>query len=242
MVARGWCGTHYSRWRLHGDPLSVKLKTESCSIAGCAKPFYGRSMCAMHWHQWRKYGDPLHRTRMKQPEHCTAQECDRRPASLGYCSLHLQRFRKYGSTDLPAKPSVEQRFWAKVNKTPDCWLWTGSLSPTTGYGTWDLNGRKTSAHRCAYELAVGSIPPGLHLDHLCRNRPCVRPDHLEPVTPSENNARIIYPPKNRCPQDHALEGHNLVIGKGSNGRATRVCRECKNAASRRTYWARRRPA
>lgn len=83
---------------------------------------------------------------------------------------------------------VAQRLWARVEKSETCWLWTG---PTlnTGYGTIRHEGRDTLAHRVAYELAVGPIPNGLTIDHLCGNLLCCRPDHLEPVSRRENIRR-----------------------------------------------------
>ena len=83
------------------------------------------------------------------------------------------------------------RFWPKVEFTGFCWNWTAGTS-AKGYGCFRLgghDGKRTSAHRVAYELLVGPIPDGLELDHLCRNRRCVNPDHLEPVTGDENKRR-----------------------------------------------------
>lgn len=252
QVARGWCMHHYNCWHDHGDPLYVYVKPQApsgCSVANCDKPHCTRGMCAAHYQQWRRYGDPLHRTRMKQPERCEAADCDRRAVSLGFCDMHYQRLKKQGrAAAVKPKPSpaelaeaAMQHFWAKVDKTPDCWLWLGSVSPTTGYGTWALHGRKTSAHRGAYELLVGPVPEGLELDHLCRTRACVRPDHLEPVTHTENMARAVFEPKTHCPHEHPLEGHNLIVVVRQGG-TVRLCRECKNAYDRRRYWARRKPA
>lgn len=81
-----------------------------------------------------------------------------------------------------------QRFLAKVEKTPTCWLWHGGKS-TDGYGRFSLNGRKVQAHRYSYEMHIDPIPEDMQLDHLCRVRHCVRPKHLEPVTPQENILR-----------------------------------------------------
>ena len=82
----------------------------------------------------------------------------------------------------------QQRFWAKVNKTPDCWLWTGGKTGH-GYGVFSLHGRDVRAHRAAYEFLVGAIPSGLVIDHLCRVPACVNPEHLQPVTQQINCLR-----------------------------------------------------
>ena len=86
------------------------------------------------------------------------------------------------------------------------------------------------AHRVSYEMAKGSIPPGLQLDHLCRTTLCVNPAHLEPVTPKENIrrgstaevARRTQLSKTHCPQGHAYEGANLYLAPDGG----RECRQC----------------
>src|SRR6478752_5165546 len=71
-----------------------------------------------------------------------------------------------------------------------CWEWVGSVRKNDGYGRWSV-GKGTLAHRVIYEKMRGAVPKGLELDHLCRNRLCVNPDHLEPVTTRENIFRGI---------------------------------------------------
>jgi hypothetical protein len=125
------------------------------------------------------------------------------------------------------KPWV--RFWRKVEVIPNgCWLWTAGKFPN-GYGCFSLGvipRRNVGAHRFAYEHFVGPIPEDKELDHLCRVRHCVNPQHLEPVTRSENLLRSpLIGQANRkthCKRGHPLEGANLYI-KGD----FRSCRACK---------------
>lgn len=125
-----------------------------------------------------------------------------------------------------AAPPAE-RFWAKVDTSGECWLWTAYCDPA-GYGRFAMS-RSTGtgyAHRIAYELTIGPIPEGLELDHLCRNRGCVRPSHLEPVTTKVNSMRSTSPIaanalKTHCPQGHAYDEENT---RRHNGR--RDCRAC----------------
>lgn len=110
------------------------------------------------------------------------------------------KMRAARQRQLAAAPDLPTRFWAKVDKNGPfpteapglsgaCWQWTASIIHTTGYGAFGVEGRKRGAHRVSYELVIGPIPDGLTIDHLCNNRRCVNPSHLEPVTQGENVRR-----------------------------------------------------
>lgn len=88
--------------------------------------------------------------------------------------------------------SIINRFWDKVNFTESCWLWEAATTDD-GYGSfWVSKKLRPGAHRYSYVFCVGDIPENLMLDHLCRVRNCINPDHLEPVTCKENTLRGIY--------------------------------------------------
>lgn len=123
---------------------------------------------------------------------------------------------------------VAERFWSKVEKTGSCWPWTG-FCDRKGYGQFSpKSGVTKKAHRYAYELLVGPIPEGLQLDHLCRVRNCVNPDHLEPVTNRENTLRSPRVHKERCANGHEMTQENTYL-HGEH----RYCRICRRDADRR---------
>jgi len=125
---------------------------------------------------------------------------------------------------------LPDRYWVRVVVRDACWEWTGRLY--MGYGRFQLRRKRQPAHRWAYEMLVGAIPPGLTIDHLCRNRACVNPLHLEPVTSGENVRRglagIANSSKSQCKHGHALEPENTYIEPKTGWRKCRACRQIQN--------------
>ncbi len=127
-----------------------------------------------------------------------------------------------------SKP-IAERFWAKVDKTDGCWLWTAAKT-RDGYGRLaDTGGRWVLAHRFAYELHIGPIPNSLTLDHLCRVRHCVNPTHLEPVTNRVNALRGVGIPARNARKTHCLRGHPFDAENTRWWRGGRRCRTCGRA-------------
>jgi len=124
------------------------------------------------------------------------------------------------------------RYWSKVQEAADgCWTWVASIGGG-GYGTVKYDGKVRKAHRVGYEALVAPIPDGLDLDHLCRVRACVNPDHLEPVTRQENILRGTAPAARNatvasCPKGHEYDDVNTYVYVRKDGRVGRYCRACR---------------
>lgn len=158
---------------------------------------------------------------------CAIDGCEREHNAKGYCMAHYRRWRKGADLNAPFMRvgQDEARFWDKVNRGPDCWQWTGAPM-TTGYGSIRFGGKNNTAHRISYLLNVGPIPEGMQIDHACRNRMCVNPDHLRLATDGQNRQNIgiysnnksgvrgvsWYAPRNKWFAKASLAGKQFYLG------------------------------
>ncbi len=170
---------------------------------------------------------------------CSVPQCEGavKVKAAGLCGKHYKRMRRTGTTD---GATAEVRFFGHLTETPTgCWAWD-KPDPKTGYGQfWDDN-VKWLPHRWAYEFLRTEIPPGLVLDHSCRNPACANPWHLEPVTQKINlhrsdNFIAHKAAQTECIHGHAFDEANTYIDK----RGHRSCKACRRAADTRRYQSRR---
>lgn len=165
---------------------------------------------------------------------CSIPDCEKKPYGRGWCQMHWSRWRRHGNPHAPSNQGLDplDRFFSKVNVDGPCWEWIGQLG-AQGYGVFSFQRKDTAAHRWIYQRLVGPVPAQLELDHLCRNRSCVNPDHLEPVTHKENVLRgsgvaAMHARKTHCIRNHELSGSNLRVRLKAGKYVERVCRQCFN--------------
>lgn len=140
--------------------------------------------------------------------------------------------------------TVAERFWSKVSggDVDTCWVWTASINKATGYGHFGVSASKfVVAHRFSYEFLRAEIPAGLQIDHLCRNRACVNPWHLEPVTPRVNVLRSTNPAAVNARRESCVNGHPLTEDNIYRvaGKSHRTCATCHREKARGYYHAKK---
>lgn len=230
---KGLCARHYERWR------STGLLTKSQAEKTPEERFWERVEVTSECWFWVPAKNPDRHGQFKAPDggwlahrysfflatgtHPGAGEV------LQTCGVRSC----VNPSHLLLSATDEDRFWAKVDASGDCWVWLGTKNQY-GYGRFTASTDQFTwgAHRWSYTTLVGPIPDGLVIDHLCKQPACVNPDHLEPVTQAENVRRggsgQHWAAKTHCPQGHAYTGENLKI----NTRGRRECRECRRVSAR----------
>ena len=200
-----------------------------CCINDCEREIgkHGaKGMCPTHYKRLKAGGD-LSRPILPRGGYspmCEIEDCSKPSESRGLCGKHYMRWHSHGD------PTVVRNPWWNRDRTavflsrigePDqagCRPWMGRVD-VHGYGKMG----RDYAYRLSYEHHVGPIPDGLTIDHLCRNPICVNPEHLEPVTRSENARRQwIGKQKTHCPAGHLYDEGNTYIDK-KGGRRCRTC-------------------
>lgn len=136
---------------------------------------------------------------------------------------------------MPVRRDPIERFWEKVDRSGDCWLWTASQN-AYGYGQFAVQHNvHEPAHRFAYKLEIGPVPASLELDHLCRVRHCVNPGHLEPVTRQVNTLRGVSFAAAKAKQTACIHGHDFTpantFTRGKRG--GRGCLACRRMTDRK---------
>ena len=174
------------------NPIECFPIERECTVDGCNRNPVAKGYCRKHYMRVRRHGDPL-----AGPEYdpiCSVDGCDGNQVAKGYCQKHYRRFKKYGDSSI-SKRLTEGTAWERVEQRikkvdhgfyQPCWEFTGAL--IFGYGSMMYERKMYRTHRISYEHHHGPIPEDLVVDHICANKKCCNPDHLDLVTHEENLA------------------------------------------------------
>ena len=166
------------------------MSIRRCAVEGCDGLFHCKGYCQRHYQQAKIGKDPHAPPPGKR--FCSVKECDDAYYAKGFCEKHYARVRKGQN---PSRKTMYekhglQRFWEKVDKTGDCWIWTGGNN-AQGYGHWHDGTRHVGVHRYSYELTNGPIPKGFWVCHRCDNPACLKPAHLFLGKPKDNARDMV---------------------------------------------------
>jgi hypothetical protein len=239
---RELCTKHYQRLVKTGTVAPrTPVGYRPCGVDDCAADQHARGYCINHLRRLVKYGDPLASRKQRSKKDlglCAKMRCrdevqdgsDRCPTHHAIRENFLRLCKESAETiEADLTQPVAERFFSLVDKTDGCWPWKG-YTTRHGYGMFTVASNPTRsrpAHRVSWSLAGRPLKSGYHLDHLCRVRNCVNPDHLEQVTPAVNNFRGESPAAQNRRKTHCQHGHefdliNTIYAK--NGQ--RQCRAC----------------
>lgn len=165
-----------------------------CSIDGCGRKHVSKTYCSTHLKRHQDGSDmnaPIKDPNPYRDVTCRFETCPNPAKSLGYCWPHYEQHRRNpnGVRELTPRPkfaSIRERLESKIGGTNELGCWLVKKVGAQGYGVMSYQGKPDTLHRISYRVFKGEIPPGLEIDHQCRNRSCINPDHLKAVTRMEN--------------------------------------------------------
>lgn len=176
--------------------------------------------------------------------------CEKDVLARGWCKAHYARWRRAGDPKPARKFSTDERFWAKVDRSEECWTWTASCD-RMGYGKFGVNGRTVGAHVYSFIAAHGPVPKGRDVGHVCHDadascrggvecfhRRCVNPSHLELQSRRENilagrTMPAINAAKSHCPTCGSV--YSVGNAARSKGGTLRVCIPCRRRKRNARY-------